>query len=172
MAMTITTAATFPGTGSSADWISPNNICADDTNDAVDAIDAATNGHVIKAINFGFSLPYSTILGIQVEMYRKASLAGSINDLSVYLVLNGIVKGDNQSDAALVGEAYGSKTWGAADDTWGYAGITSSIVSDATFGLWYQARNNNLGVAVNILVDYVKMTVTYQRTYRPSIFIF
>lgn len=172
MGMTVTTAATFPGTGSSAEWITPQYICADDTNDAMDAIDAASNGHVLYATNFNFSLPYCTILGIQVEMYRKASLAGSINDLSVYLVLGGTAKGDNQSDAALVGEAYGSKTWGAADSTWGYAGISSAIVNNSTFGLWYQARNNNLGAAVNILVDYVKMTVTYQRVYRPSIFIF
>lgn len=172
MSLTVTTAATFPGTGSSAEWITPNNICADDDSDAQDAIDAATNGHVIKAINFNFSLPYSTILGIQVEMYRKASLADSINDLNVYLVLGGVAKGDNQSDSALVGTDFGSKTWGAADDTWGYAGISSAIVNDATFGLYYQARNNNIGSTQSIYVDYVKMTITYERVYRPSMFIF
>ena len=171
MSLEITTAATFPQTGTGYLWSAPENICAADGSSAMYEIDYSGVTSPLYATNFGFAIPNATIKGIQVEMYRKSSNLELAKDCTVYLYYGGN-QGDNQSDGTWWHIDYLSKTWGAANSVWGYAGINNAIVNNPNFGVAFVAENVSIGAKPLVYVDYVKMTITYERILRPSIFMF
>jgi len=114
----------------------------------------------IRASSFGFTTS-GTIDGIQVEVIAWTPAgSGAWRDV-VLFTTPGTPVGDDKSDAAALGttdpvNTY--KSFGGAADTWN-ASLTSTQVNSANFGVslcWTATANDS-----NILVDHVRITVTY-----------
>jgi len=161
----------YPGNGTdgggSYPWANPGNICAADglaaTNSAPGYYDIYTN--CLKATNFGFSIPSgSTIDGIMLEIYRKASLNQTGKyavDAEIYLLKNGLMAGNPKGSSTHWGTTYAIASYGGSTDLWGTT-WTPEDINGSGFGAHLQAYiNAKGGTAVTAYVDYMRITVYY-----------
>jgi hypothetical protein len=163
----------FPGTvignrtvaGGSVNWVNPDNVKADDGNEATVALGAAisfSNG--LAATNFDFSeIPNNaTIDGIEI---RVGDYFDDVNDsrlIPVLLILaddsDGIAV-NRHIDLALITTTPQTDGSGDANDRWAEDYVTVADVQDPDFGFFVGAES--LGVAANVSVDFLQMRLTY-----------
>lgn len=147
--------------GSGTAWSNPAYIQADDGNYATCAIIKQNFSHMLKAQNFGFSIPLdATVINVSFSYQRKAYAANNIKEKTVTML--------DASGSAGTDVADTSTTWTLSDviitksgdgSYWGIT-LSSSLVNDADFGL--QIKLQNVGTAdTTALIDYVSCTVTY-----------
>jgi hypothetical protein len=115
----------------------------------------------LKATNFGFSLPDSTINGIEAFIRRSEnSIVGA--DESVLLIVGGSLVGSNQAAGSSFGTyaVFNSQTYGSSVSTWG-AGVAYTDVNASNFGVaWAGNGTSNVGDGF-IAIDGITMTVHY-----------
>ena len=161
----------YPGNGSDGGgdypWSNPGNICAADEYAATNSAPAYSNIYTncLKATNFGFSIPSgSSIVGIRVEIYRKASVneaARCTQDYEVRLLKNGSPVGDDKASSTHWGTTYATASYGGSTNLWG-ASWTAEDINGSGFGVYLQAYiNAKNGTAVTAYVDCMQITVYY-----------
>ena len=161
----------YPGNGTdgggSYPWTDPGNICAADgsaaTNSAAAGDELFTNELI--ATNFGFSISSgSTINGIMLEIYRKASLyeAGrNVVDGLVRLLKNGNSVGNDKAGSTYWGTSYAIASYGGSTDLWGVS-WTPADINGSGFGACLAAHiKASGGTQVTAYVDYMRITVYY-----------
>jgi hypothetical protein len=173
--MSASSSNAFAGTGANYDdgdptaWSGPTNIQGDTTSTAATSSPANnTNTQVLRASNFGFSIPTgATITGVIVEWEKSCSGANSrIVDNVVRLLVAGTEAG---SDKAGVGwtttKAFAS--YGASNDLWGNS-LTPTIVNASGFGASMKARRSS-GAATTASVFRCRVTVHYTEPSMPTV---
>lgn len=116
----------------------------------------------LKCTNFGFSLPADvTIVGVEVIIQKKTSVAGDVEDYGVYLYnSDGTPTGDNKKNATAWNDTETSVTYGASNDTWDRS-LTKTIVESSSFGVIIAAVGKSWTLR-NAEIDYVQMKVHYK----------
>ena len=140
-------------------WGSPSNAGASDNSYA--ATPSMGSGDIsdrLLATNFGFSVPGGeTVVGIVVEVERKASAASAIFEVDALLFKGGSSAGitDHASGTPWpTTEAYA--TYGTASDLWGTTWTPAQInASNFGFGLVVTAS----GATASASVDHIRITV-------------
>jgi len=161
----------YPGNGSDGGgdypWSNPGNICAADESPATNSgeVSAGIYTNYLNASNFGFSIPSgSSITGIKLEIYRKASLNGTgkyVKDSEVKLLKSGNPVGQNKAVSDHWPTSYGIKSYGANTILWGESWTVDEI-NGSGFGARLKAYIDGTGgVSVTAYVDYMRITVYY-----------
>ena len=140
-------------------WTNAANAAASDDVYATAAPGAGATSQWLTLTNFGFSLSGSaTILGIKVEVERKASTSGDQQEFA-RLRKNGAQVGvtytefiDDLADAYTTFGIGTSDLWG---ETW-----TAADINATNFGISYQVENRG-GGASTTSVDHIRVTVYY-----------
>jgi len=144
-------------TGGNA-WSNTGNMLADD--DAYCSVEPSFfPSDILRVTNFGFSLPSSTIDGIEVSMKRYASTSVDVVDSLVQLVLSGTNVGDDKGvGATWASPSEETKVFGGASDDWS-AGLSYSDINSSDFGIDIQV--SWLTQDATAFIDYLTMTVYY-----------
>jgi hypothetical protein len=152
----------FTGTA----WTSPGNITASDNTYASVTLNgtSAISSECLVAQDFGFEINgMATILGIVVNVERKASANGYIRDNSVYLIKNGNYHGNNKSVGTYWTTTEGDAVYGSPTDLWGSSLLPEDIRSP-TFGFMIQATYQNAYFTpATAYVDAIEMTIYYEQ---------
>jgi hypothetical protein len=144
-------------------WTSEGNVGADDATYAsvtADSFDSGDYSYVLRATDFGFSIPADrTIQGIKVEIERYCG-AGSARDALVQLTKNGSARvGNSKADTSNNWSgSVGVATYGGETDLWG-ATWTRDEINASTFGVHLAARAYSDNT--DIYVDFIRITVYY-----------
>lgn len=112
--------------------------------------------YYLKATNYGFSLPPSTINGIKVQVEKKA-LYASVYDSNAYIIKGG---SPGSSNRAKGGYWSGFDTWydyGGASDLWSLS-WTYSDINASNFGFMIKAHGASGGVGY---IDCIRIVVYY-----------
>lgn len=158
----VTTQAVSPE--SNDNWVSPNNIKADDATYAsitATTFDSPDISYRLKAQGFDFSaIPDgATIHGIIVEIERYNDSGETAKDYRVQLLdASGALVGDNKAKAGNWGTTPIVQFYGGTEDGWN-AGLTSAMVKSANFGVVLSAQATTANA--DIYVDYIRITVYY-----------
>ena len=150
-------------------WNDPNNAKVDDDFNYTTAdTKSGEPTQFLKCTNFGFSLPADvTIVGVEVNIQRMASVAGDVEDYGVYLFNSDASPiGDNKKDPD-AWPGWGmeeSVRYGASNDTWSRA-LTKAIVEGSAFGVIIAAVGKS-GTLRTAEIDYVEMKLYYK--HRPG----
>ncbi len=142
-------------------WTNPSNVFASD-NSYVSAAGLGPGSitHYLKATGFGFSIPTSaTILGIKVEVERKAVLTSGLSDHAVRIVKGGTI---GSTDRSLSGnwplsDAYTS--YGSGTDLWGTT-WTASDINASNFGFALSVHDIGIGGTMPN-IDHIRITIYY-----------
>jgi hypothetical protein len=166
---TTLTPVTYGGTkavqpaGSGSGWTNSGNIGAQDNVAATATIPASSDGPVLRASNFGFTIPpASAVTGVSVKLVRWASASSAgccVEATHVYLLQNGVASGIDHANNHYWPNKSGPDTFGANNDTWGLA-LTGSDVDSPGFGVQFSTHNFGTS-SVTGYVDYVEVTVSY-----------
>lgn len=131
----------------------------------------AVRARPLRVYGFGLAADIpagSTILGIEVNIKRRATTADRVCDDVLYLTDDGTVAnvtqriGSNRATATGWPAAYAYESHGGAADLWG-ATLTAAMVRAANFGIhlapkWYSASAG----AVQPNIDAISMRVTFE----------
>jgi hypothetical protein len=162
-AQAATNAVKPAGTGSG--WTNSQNITANDNVVATTSIAGNSDGPVLTASNFGFSIPTgSTISGITVKFERWASSNSPsccIKATHIYLLKNGVAGGTDKGPSNYwpTGGPGATVNYGANNDLWGQT-WTAADIDSANFGVQFSPHNYSAS-AVTGSADYVEITVNY-----------
>ncbi len=157
---------------------SPSNVSDEDGSVASAAILISLFGNTktnyLKTTNFGFNIPTSaTVCGVSVWIKKRAtstvSLAYSVADEQVRLVVAGSVTGSNKANSDLWSGAATFSQYGDETDTWGVT-LTPAQVNSSNFGVAIAANVSGALSAIPIAeIDYVMMQVSYMNATVPLI---
>lgn len=114
--------------------------------------------------NFGFAIPLNVdITGVEVQIQRQASPAGSVRDYGVYLHNGGsVIRGTNMAKEANWPEFEAGTTYGGQYETWGWGTLLDrDTVNSSSFGLIISAIGNSAS-AGTAQIDYVSMRIYYR----------
>jgi hypothetical protein len=163
------TAYKYAGTAASVDrdkkepWSNPDYAKADDTSYAICPVTKNTYGDYLLLTNFSFSssdIPDgATINGIEFIICRYAEYADYISDSSLYLYDDGAV-GNNLASATKWPDSEAEATYGGATNMCGTS-LTQSDIVASTFGVRLSAANSHTDIAIDAIVDYIKIRVYY-----------
>lgn len=155
-------------------WSNPSNAEADDAsytqsqskfkNDAGNPMDR------IKCDDFGFSAVSGTVDGIEVELQGNDVKDGGCNDFDARLLdETGTEVGTDKSRGTGVHwvTSLGTWTYGGAADTWSWAGVDPTEITDVDFGFYIDVEAD-ANTFCQPRLDYVKITVTYTAGGGPS----
>lgn len=157
----------FRGPGAAADvtaggtlaWSSTANILGwqGTGSFAVSASGAGTT-HQLQASSYGFEIPSTaTILGITVQLNRKASVASAVTDATVQLMKAGATVGSNKAAGGFWSNVGDFPSYGTGvTDLWGTT-WTPSDVNNSGFGVAVAATNTS-GTAQ---LGFATITVAY-----------
>jgi len=164
-----------PGTISSSNdsdyiWINRANVTASDdvySSCGCECVNIDTGPWIptatLKCTNFGFSIPSDQqIDGIEVRIEWHASLASSVEDEKVRLIIGGNESGNNNANYINQGTTDSTIVYGSPTDKWGLS-LTYSDINSSNFGVAFQAGTMNAistGTFV-AYVDYITITVYY-----------
>lgn len=164
-------ASTFIGNGAliggTVNWSNPGN--ASSSNDVYatailgDGSPTGQDSRYLEATNFGFSIPPGAVInGIQVNVERAASGAGTINDNSVRLIKNGSIVGSDYSSSTDWGTTDQNVVYGVGTtDKWGTT-WTAADINNSAFGLAFSAHHHgSVHIDRTARVDSITMTVYY-----------
>lgn len=151
-------------------WSNPGNITADDSSYAsvTTASFGTSNTEALKAQNFGFNLPNSTINGFIVTFSaRKASGIAGIEDIIVQLLnASGTATGNQKSSGSNWGTSFATKTLGGSADKWGTT-LTYTDVNDPDFGVKIRCHDNHTSFGATGEINWVKINVYYTLNNTP-----
>ena len=147
------------------DWVTPNNILADDAANATCALTAVTTSYALKATIPANTLPQDdlAILGVTVTLEAHFTGATAPIDSSIRLV-------NAATGATFYRSANRARredlilatptviTYGSASDTWGIEDISAADINNGDVSIWIQYSNTGVGT---VLVDYVSFDITY-----------
>lgn len=143
----------------------PTNALISDNSYATSVLLLGQTTQLLKATNFGFSIPLdATILGVLVEVERSSTVLSAVRDNSIRLVKAGTISGDEKASATLwpTSDAYAS--YGSASDLWGLS-LTPQNVNASDFGVVIGAIAD---VAATAQIDHIRITITYMGSNKIS----
>ncbi len=146
-------------------WMNPGNARLSDNFYATCTLAAAQYCNAyLKATNFGFAIPpNATIVGIKVEIEKSATVANTITEYVVELVIGGVVQSQNKATSSVWPTTDTYTTYGNENDLWGYMTLTPADVNAPNFGTAILVRN--IGPTTSTAqVDHMRMTVYYAPT--------
>jgi hypothetical protein len=162
------TGANYNDGGTTA-WSSPTNIQGDTTGTEASCLPGAQNAYsqLLRASGFGFSaLPAgSTIIGITVEIERRASNNNRMAESAIYLM----------KALANVGANKGSGNWTTTKQFYTYswsqaeveaAGIAAADITNSGFGVSIKTQRT-VSQTVTGYVSRVRITISYQEPTTP-----
>jgi hypothetical protein len=147
--------------GGAVAWSSVYNVQTSDNSYAqVNLSVGVTPSDYIKMTNFGFAIPNGvTILGIEVNIEKKASHASGILDDEIKLVKGGVVQSTNKASGSLWSTTDAVSTYGGSNDLWSTTWSVADI-NDSNFGVVLSAKWN-ASSSPSASVDLVTITVYY-----------
>lgn len=125
---------------------------------ATASLSPSVQTHYLKATNFGFAIPVGAeIMGIVVEVERKASGASVARDNRVRIVKGGAIGTTDKASASAwpTSDAYAS--YGSDSDLWGET-WTRDDINASNFGVAISALALGSGTAS---IDHIRITVYY-----------
>lgn len=146
-------------------WANLANAQTDDGSFTAASSSTNTASHSLLLTGFGFAIPIdATINDILVEIKRRVSSAGNVGaarDEFLYLLKGGAFVGGNHKGTATawpVSAAYAS--YGGPTDLWGLT-WTPEEINSTGFGVTFGAYFVPSGVATNVEIDTVRITVYF-----------
>lgn len=137
-------------------WAVPENITTEDGNFSSFGTASTNTMRYLKGTNAGFSVPSNaTITGIKAEFKRSRS--GTVTDLRVRIVKNGVIGTTDLSLGALWPTTLTWDSFGGDGQLWGEI-WTPADINASTFGVVISATINAFAT---IQVDAVRLTVYY-----------
>lgn len=142
-----------------AEWQDPSRVTADDNSYAATPANVAVT-HYLKGLNFNPGIdPAATITQIVLTVPRYTTSAGTVTDEYVYLVVGGVVSGNNKADTSTPwpgSEADATYTWtpGGGDTM-----PTAAQVNASDFGCVLAVDGDTSPGAAR--VDCFKMAITW-----------
>lgn len=151
---------------SSNSWANPNGIFAPDGNYAT--VQIGLGGLVacnyLQGTGYGYTLPgTATVLGIKVEILRKATSANTCALTNIELVVGGSPIGSFRSEpAASIPTSPTYSSFGGPTDMWGLttATLNPANINASNFGVLFNAFNGTSNFDT-VSVDFVRITVYY-----------
>lgn len=139
-------------------WTDPANAQTSDNADA-SAAPGVNNTQYLHANNFGFAIPApAVIVGIEVNIERRAATGLALKDTRVRIVKNGVVGATERGDLVTLWPTVDTvKTYGSNSDLWGET-WTASDINASNFGVVLSV--NGTGDAA--FVDSITATVHYE----------
>lgn len=141
-------------------WTNPNNALTSNDQYAT-ATFGFGNGpepSTLRFSNFGFSIPVDkTIVGIVLEVERKASASNAIKDGFVTM-RRGTTNSNNKGKVGNWSTVEAYEVYGANNDLWGLT-WTPAQINDSTFAANINVASDAAGTAS---IDHVRVTVYYQ----------
>lgn len=158
------------GSDGGENWSNPGNITSDDSSYAsVTTVGFGTSEtNSLKAQNFGFALPNSTIDGIIVTVSaRKLSGSAEISDSTIQLLnASGTAVGSDKSTGIDWGTSFATKTFGGSSDKWSTT-LTYSDINDSDFGVKIRCKDDDLFSSATGEINWVKIEIFYTVTLIP-----
>jgi hypothetical protein len=147
--------------GGDTTWFAPANASASDNNYSTTNVGPALPlSQYLHANTFSMGVPTgSTIVGIQVEIERKVSIASGVIDDAVKLVKGGVVSTTNRSAGAAWSTSDTYDVFGGPTDLWGET-WTAAQVNATNFGCVVACRHN-AGSAPTASVDHIRIKIYY-----------
>lgn len=121
----------------------------------------------LEATQFGFSIPgTATVVGIEVNITRKATDTSAIKDSIVQLITNAAPAGVVKKATAFWDTSYTTTTYGSPTDLWGSTSAfwTPTAINATTTGVHLKILNQLATASNSVYVDYVSMTVYFTNT--------
>lgn len=150
--------------GSGADWGTPSNITAEDSNSAGALIDKGGGlSDYLRGTNLGFSLPTgATIDGVELQIRVSSGSTNTVYDEFVYLVENGsiISNCDNKASGSYWTDTENTRIYGGSTDAWGCS-LNPTIINSSTFGFQVMATHNGIVTDKYAYVYWAKLRVHY-----------
>jgi len=146
------TAASSSGPGTA--WTDPNNITANDSNNATITLASLATSQYLQGSACGFTIPTdATITGIKIYIKLSPAL---ITAQDLQLIKSGVKDGDIKTTVGTTEGDY--QTWGGLADLWGLA-WTPTDINKASFGFSYRCTAGFMGGSN--AVDHFKARVYY-----------
>lgn len=142
-------------------WTNPTRAESFDSSySTANSLASGEISNYLKVTNYGFNIPLdATILGIKIDISRKASFADRIKDQEVKIVKEGSIIGTNQASTTAWSNTDFIASYGGSSDLWGQS-WTSADINTLDFGLVLAVTNTGAG-SRTASVDNIKITVTY-----------
>ncbi len=121
----------------------------------------------LTADQFGFSIPVTaTMVGIEVNITRKATDSTAIKDSVVQLMQSGAPAGTVKKSSAYWDTSYTTVTYGSPTDLWGITSAfwTPTAINSSSMGVNLKIFNALSVASQNVYVDYISMTVYFSNT--------
>lgn len=144
--------------GSISSWSNPGNITSDDEKYALCYL-VGTNSRILKAQDFGFSLPSTAVVtNVSFSYQRKASYPNDVLEINISMLDANGAAGTNKADTSTYWSTSVKTITKSGDGSyWGIA-LSPALVNDIDFGLQIKVYGDSSSIAY---VDYVSCTVTY-----------
>lgn len=157
--------ATFAQEGPGTSWTNPSNVQTSDNVYATIDLMNTTVCRLLKATNYGFSIPTgATINGILVVVEKKASDVSKITDHNINLVKGGTVQtAEDKSSIEYWDTADEAVNYGGASDLWSNTWTVGDI-NDSGFGVGVRAQQTVDENLVTASIDWIGVTVYYTET--------
>ncbi len=161
--------SSFGDPAAATGWTNSTRVSSSNDSYATASIAKSANSAYLDSTSLGFSIPSTaTILGIQVQIERKASNTSSIDDDTVQLIKAGTATGANKAaSGSMWGTSDATVSYGSGSDMWSTT-WTPAQVNATNFGVRLRATNNNTSSSRTASVDYIRVDVTYE-TVNPLI---
>ena len=146
-------------------WTNPEKIIAADAAYAmVTMLPGESSQYLVGYLFGGPSVPTTaTVVGVQVEIDCRAETV-AVHDLSVRLVVGGVVAGDNKSNNAAIGppgaDGVNYRVYGGPSDLWGL-GLTVNGVNGGDFGVAFAITNPSGVTTFTTWVEHVRVKIYY-----------
>ena len=148
-----------PSAGSG--WTNSSNAYTSNNTYATYAISRSSDSAVLVVSGFGFTIPTTAkILGISVDVERKATATSDVRDTNVYLQKTTANVGTDHTYNSYWPTSDATHTYGSTSDLWGTT-WTPAEINASTFGLRLQAHDYDTQNADTAYVDAVSITITY-----------
>jgi len=132
------TGVKVPNTASGTSWTNATNAKNSDNLYATYNIASRGTSNTLNLTNFSVGIPSNAIvLGVLVNVERKASASGDIQMQTIKLIKGGSIVGTDQTSS--FGEPYfpssdGTDNWGGSTNLWGTT-LTAADVNASNFGV-------------------------------------
>ena len=143
-------------------WGSATNIQADDTSYAATIVSANGYSQILRAKNFGFTIPAgSVITNVSFTYKRKADITECVMENNVAMLDASGSPGTNIADTVTTISNSDENITKSGDGSYWGISLTSALVNDVDFGFQIKVKRNDTVGPYNVRVYYVSCTVTY-----------
>ena len=121
----------------------------------------------LMADQFGFAIPSTaTVVGVEVNITRKATDTSAIKDSVVQLITSGAPAGVAKKSTAYWDTSYMTITYGGPADLWGSTSAfwTPAAINSSTTGVNLKIFNDLAVASQSVYVDFISMTVYFTNT--------